>query len=157
MTRKLVVPLLCLVAVACATRRVTVNPQPEPNRQALAAVRAIYLGDFGSGEGANLVRERVRFRLLQATRFTAVESAGQADAVLTGEAGVERRITEGMTYYLDRSLLRLIDAKTQETIWIHEYRDEHRLIRSEDMNIGGASTRAANQIVDELLKAAAPH
>jgi hypothetical protein len=57
---------------------------------ALRAITKIFLGDFGNGEGADLVREKVRLRLARSERFSVVESADMADAVMTGSAGVDR-------------------------------------------------------------------
>ena len=111
-----------------------------PDQRALAGIRSIYLGDFGGGQGADLVREKLRVRLLNSSRFEVVESPDRADAVLTGSAGVE-----GTTNYRGTGLLRLVDTKTQKTIWAHEYQRGFMLG-------GSVSTRVANQMADQLLK-----
>ena len=116
-----------------------------PDQRALAGVRSIYLGDFGGGEGADLVREKLRVRLLNSGRFEVVESPDRADALLTGSAGVDKYSDEGTTNYRGTGLLRLVDTKTQKTIWAHEYQRGFMLG-------GSVSTRVANQMADQLLK-----
>lgn len=116
-----------------------------PNHDALAGIQSIYFGDFGGGEGADLVREKLRVRLLNSGRFDVVESPDRADAILTGSVGVEKNLNEGTTYYRGAGLLRLIDTKTQKTIWAHEYRGGVTIW-------GSTSTRVANQMADQLLQ-----
>lgn len=50
-----------------------------PDQHALAGIKSIYLSDFGSGEGADLVREKLRIRLLKSGRFDVVESPDRAE------------------------------------------------------------------------------
>jgi hypothetical protein len=116
-----------------------------PDHHALGGIRSIYLGDFGGGEGADLVREKLRVRLLNSGRFELVESPDRADAVMTGSAGVEKSIDQGTTNYQGVGLLRLVDTKTQKTIWVHEYQRGF-------MFGGSVSTRVANQMADQLLE-----
>ena len=66
-----------------------------PDLSALAQVRTVYLGDFGAGEGSDLVKEKLRLRLLSSPRFVLVETAEKADAVLTGSAGIDKSTNKG--------------------------------------------------------------
>lgn len=116
-----------------------------PDQHALGGIKSIYLGNFGGGEGSDLVREKLRVRLINSGRFELVENPDRADAILTGSAGVEKRLDEGTTDYRGTGLLRLVDAKTQKTIWAHEYQRGF-------MFGGSVSTRVANQMADQLLK-----
>jgi len=116
-----------------------------PDYSTLEGVRFIYLGDLGNEEGADLIREKMRVRLLNSGRFEIVENPERADAVLTGSAGVEKRLHDGTTSYHGEGLLRLIDTKTQKTIWAHEYQRGF-------MFGGSVSTRVADQMTDQLLK-----
>jgi len=54
------------------------------NGQKLVGVKKIYLGELGRSEAADLVREKIRLRLMKVERFSLVESAEKADAILTG-------------------------------------------------------------------------
>ena len=110
----------------------------------LARVRSVCLASFGSSEDADLIREKVRFRLGGTGRFAVVESCDGADAVLTGAAGVDRRNTNGNTRYRGTGLLRLVDRRTGRTIWAHQYKPGYSL--------KGATSRVADQMVEELLK-----
>ncbi|MGP8154153.1 MAG: hypothetical protein ACLQBQ_08435 [Smithella sp.] len=114
-----------------------------PDYRALRGIGSIYLGDFGDGEGADIVREKLRIRLLNSARFTLVESPDRADAFLTRSAGVEKWLYEGTTHHRGTGLLRLVDTKTQKTIWVHEYKRGFMLG-------GSVSTRVANQMADQL-------
>lgn len=114
------------------------------DQQAIAGIKSIYLGNFGGGEGSDLVREKLRVRLINSGRFDLVEIPDRADAILTGSAGVEKALNEGTTNYRGSGLLRLVDVKTQKTIWAHEYQ--------RGFMVGSVSTRVANQMADHLLK-----
>jgi hypothetical protein len=118
-----------------------------PLQEALVDVKSIYLGDFGNTEGAALVREKLRMRLLNSHRFDVVETPERADAILVGAAGVDKSFSEGETRYRGSGLLRLVDTKTQKTLWAHEYQRGF-------MFGGSVSSRVADQMADDLLKAA---
>lgn len=119
-------------------------PKLAPNYSALSQAKSIYLGDFGGGNGTDLVKEKLRARLMSSQRFVVVETSDKADATLLGSAGVEKSQREGTTDYAGSGLLRLVDNRTQETIWAHEY--------TRGMMFGGSvSTRVANQMADALL------
>lgn len=142
MNRALSLPLILAVSVSCAGKQ---RLQFAPDPVALSAVHTILLGDFGSTEGSDLVREKVRLLLLNSKRFTLVDVADRADAVLTGAAGIDRRTDQGTTHYAGTGLLRLVETKSQRTIWAHEYK--------RGFVFGGSvSTRVAKQMVDQLLK-----
>ncbi len=124
---------------------------------ALAPIKRIFLGDFGNGEGSDLVREKLRIRLQDSNRFDVVERQQNADAMLTGVAGVERGYSHsvstdsygnargsGGTDYRGLGVLRLVDLKAEKTIWHFEYQ--------RGLMLGGSvSSRVANQIADALL------
>jgi len=128
------------------------------NVNKLDNVKKIFLGDLGKEEGADLVREKIRLRLLKSERFAVVETPEAADAILTGVAGVERSeyssvstnpstgavSGSGGTSYAGIGILRLVDVKSQETVWTFEYK--------RGFLIGSASSRVANKTVEQLLK-----
>ena len=92
----------------------------------LKSVKSIYIANLGNGEGAGLVREKLRAKLSQGGRFIIPEIIDQADAILAGEAGTHRSYygTGGDLYTSTKgyAMLRLIDTKTTATIWSFEYR-----------------------------------
>ncbi len=123
----------------------------------LVKVKTIYIGDLGREEGSDLVREKIRVRLMKSGRFAVVETPKAADAVLTGVAGVERRYNSsintdssgnvyggGGTSYAGIGVLRLVHFKSEETIWVFEYK--------RGFSFGSASSRVANKCVEKLLK-----
>jgi hypothetical protein len=123
----------------------------------LASVRKIYIDDLGREEGSDLVREKLRVRLMKTDRFSVVEKREAADAVLTGVAGVVRKYNSsvttgpngnvsggGTTSFSGIGVLRLVDLKSDETIWVFEYK--------RGFSLGSASSRVANKTVEQLLK-----
>lgn len=137
--------LLLFLIVRCSSSDNSLDLAPD--QHALASIRSIYLGDFGRAEGADLVREKLRMRLIKSERFNVVEAPEHADAILTGSVGVEKHLDmdEGTTRYRGLGLLRLVDTKTQKTIWAHEY--QRGLVLGESV-----STRVADQMADKLLE-----
>jgi hypothetical protein len=83
-------------------------------------------------EGSSLVRDEIREGLARSGRFSIVESPQQADAVLAGLAGFEKWYhgMEGFyglegdldTHYLGVGNFRLIESKSNQTIWTQEYK-----------------------------------
>src|SRR5438093_2313998 len=119
----------------------------------LANIRKIYIGDLGREEGSDLVREKIRIRLMKAERFNVVEHPEAADAVLTGVAGVVRGYSTaasgaGSTSFAGTGVLRLVDVKTEETIWVFEYKRR--------FGFSTQSSKVADATVEELLKDAQP-
>lgn len=142
MRLRYVAVLALALSAACAGRQ---RLELEPDRAALSTVHRIYLASFGSADGSDLVREKVRVRLMNSGRFEVVDDSTTAHAILTGSAGLDTRTVRGTTDYAGIGLLRLIDARSHTTIWAHEYRRGF-------MFGGSVSTRVANQMVDQLLR-----
>ncbi len=76
-----------------------------------------------------------------------VETPDRAEAVLKGTAGVEARLVEGTTDYAGYGIFRIVEVKTEETIWSYEYK--HGFMLGGSVSV---SSRVANQVVDQLLK-----
>ena len=138
----LALSLVLVMVVSCAGHQ---RIEMAPDRGALSSVRTIFLGDFGTTEGSDIVREKIRILLLNSGRFALVDSADMADAILTGAAGIDRGTHEGTTVYAGIGLLRLVETRSQRIIWSHEYKRGF-------MFGGSVSTRIAKQMVDQLLK-----
>lgn len=147
----LAVLFLALLATAAAQQK------EAPNKTRLASVKKLYIGSLGNEEGSDLVREKIRIRLMKSDRFSVVERQEAADAILTGVAGVERRDSGSVyttsdgkiqggsgTSYAGLGVLRLVDAESEETIWVFEYK--------RGFSFGSASSRVANKTVEKLLK-----
>ena len=153
MTRSL--RLLLTISVAAVILAPTTgchqkNTKEDVNRPAefpqLASVRHVYVDQLGREEGSDLVREKIRILLIKSPRFKVVELRTQADAVLTGVAGVEKSFHSdrdgGYTHFAGNGVFRLVDVKSTETIWTYEY------IRGRSR--GSASSRVASLTVDQL-------
>jgi len=142
--------ILCLVLASCAKRSSVSEEVEEYDR--LASVHKIYLGSFGTREGADLIKEKIRLRLIKSKRFAVVERQDQADAVLMGSAHIQESYYgsysgssgSGGTQYSATGVLRLVSVKNSETVWLFEYVSGHRH--------GSASSAVADRTVDKLLK-----
>ena len=128
---------------------VSVIPVHAQENMRLADVRAIYVDDLGSDAGADLIREKIKMRLVESGRFTVVESPGSADAILAGAAAVHTNTygTDGDTHTArkGRGVFRLIEPHTQEVIWITEI--------GWNFGFGSAESKVAKKTVNRLLKA----
>lgn len=135
---------LALLALAgCAPTRPSLIAA---DHGALSRVSSIYLGDFGRGEGSSLVREKIRLRLLASKRFAVLETPDGADASLVGSAGVRSYVAGESTELAEFGVLRLVDNRSQQTIWAHEYKRPSVVWR-----VGDVSDRVADQMVERLL------
>lgn len=152
--------LFCYVLVACQSVH---NTPAESFRdaQVLSSIHSIYVDDLAHEEGANLVEETTSVRnhicdeLAKSGRFFVVQDPAQADAILDGLVGVERWYHGMEGYYgmegdldtheLGVGKVRLIDSKTKQTIWKHEY--ETGFLSPKQ----SVAERVADQVVDRLL------
>lgn len=153
--------LIPIVALSVLFTSCQSTPQPIHDLTRLASVKTIYIDDLGREEGANLiensnhVREEISTGLTQSGRFSVVQSPQEADAVLTGLAGLEKWYHGMEGFYglegdLDTSHLgvgrfRLVDTKTNQTIWTHDYK--RGLLKPTQ----SVTSRVANQVVETLL------
>lgn len=128
---------------------------------ALASVRSVYIADLTHGEdpylveGSDLVKEKIRERLTQSGRFSIVDTLEEADAALTGVAGFQRWYFGMESFYgLEGGLntqtsgigmVRLLDSKTKQLIWAHEY--ETGFFHPTQ----SVTDRVADQVADKLL------
>jgi hypothetical protein len=154
-----ILTLACLLT-ACQSMTNT-TPESVQDRARLASVKSIYIEDLGKGEGANLiehsdlVREKIVTDLSQSGRFSIVQSPEQADAILTGLAGIEQWYhgMEGFyglegdldTHHLGVGRLRLVDPGTKQPIWTHEYKGGLLKLHQ------SVAERVAEQVTEQLL------
>ncbi len=146
---------LCCSLIGCVyfpqlrTSTSTSTPEPVEEFPALVNIKKIFITDLGNQEYAGVVREKIRLRLMKSIRFSVVEVPENADAILTGVAGVESSIHGSKgdinTRIAGIGILRLIDVKTKESIWTFEYERGFMLG-------GSVSSRVADQTVDKLLE-----
>lgn len=152
---------LCAILAACQSHPSVVS-QAVQDLSRLASVKSIYIEDLGKEkdadliEGSSLVREEISTVLARSRRFSVAKSPQEADAVLTGVAGFERWYhgLEGFyelegnldTNYLGVGHFRLVESKTKQTIWTHEY--EKGLLHPKQ----SVAERVADQAVEKLLR-----
>jgi hypothetical protein len=134
---------------------VVANAQDAPK---LKQITRIYVDRLGDEESSDLVREKIKIRIVKSKRFTLVEDVENADAILTGSAGTQRRQVGSIssdgkgavsgrenTVYTGVGALRLVLVKSKETVWVYEYKPGFFATRS-------ASSSVADKVVDRLLK-----
>jgi len=157
---KFTIVLMCLpLLFSCALHNAIFSKnkiaQPVEEYPSLVNIKKVYIDRLGNEEGVGLVSEKIRLRMMKSMRFSVVEVPEPADAILKGVAGVERSIRGGgyvsegqgsssvKTTYTGFVVLRLVDAKTSETIWSFEYRERCRK---------SASSCVADATVDKLIQ-----
>jgi len=135
----------CVFLIGCGSRSPKI-PEPVEEYPALINIHKIYIASLGNEEGADLISEKIRLRLMKTKRFTVVEVPDFADAILKGAVGISRRVhgSEGnvQTKFSAYAVLRLVNAKTAETIWSFEDSCGHW---------GSVSNCIADETVDKLL------
>lgn len=152
---------VCALLAACHSSPGVVPPAVN-DLSRLALVKSIYIEDLGHEEGApliegsSIVKEEISAGLAKSNRFSIVESPQQADAILAGLAGFEKWYhgMEGFyglegdldTHYLGVGHFRLVDSKTKQMIWTHEY--EKGFLNPKQ----SVTERVAEQVVDKLLR-----
>ncbi len=160
MNRMVSIVTLCGLLVACQGAK-SVSPEPVHDLSRLASVKSIYIEDLGKEEGADLiegsslVRDDISAGLARSERFSVVQSPQEADAVLAGLAGFEKWYhgMEGFyglegdldTHFLGVGNFRLVESKTNQTIWTHKY--ERGFLKPTQ----SITSRVAEQMVGKLL------
>lgn len=160
MTRAISILMLCGLLAACQSTPGVPAPVVH-DLPRLASVKSVYIEDLGKEkdadliEGSDIVRDEIRAGLAKSNRFSVVDSPEQADAVLAGLAGFEKWYhgMEGFyglegdldTHYLGVGHFRLMDSKTKQIIWTHEYKTGFLNPKQ------SVTERVADQVVDKLL------
>lgn len=147
---------LCCLLAACH-RLSGSEPEPIQDFPGLASVHSVYISDLNQiadraqeqGRSSvynreyvsHLLRKQMRTELVRSGRFIVVDVAQQADAILSGAAGIE-----GVGNAVGYRMLRLVESKTMQIIWTFEYNQRfrgHPQIVFEDV---------AHQLADTLLR-----
>lgn len=157
MNRSPVNSLLMLLPLLASCARAVTSADFFPR---LAEVRRVYVAPLGSSVDAESVRDRVRQLLSESRRFTIVDEASAADAILGGVAGVKQIetsitqvddatgiVTSNETNHVGFGRLRLFAAGSPDTVWTFEYRI--------GLSLEKPAIRVANQAVQHLLADAA--
>ncbi|TKB68787.1 MAG: hypothetical protein E8D52_07305 [Nitrospira sp.] len=158
-----IVPILILCGLLAACQSTPGVPPPVVHDLTrLASVKSIYIEDLGKEkdadliEGSDIVSDEISAGLAKSGRFSVVDSPQQADAVLTGLAGFEKWYhgMEGFyglegdldTHYLGVGHFQLLESKTKQPIWTHEYEKGFFKLHQT------VTSRVAQQTVDKLLQ-----
>ena len=112
--------------------------------QRLGGVKSIYVASLGTEEGAELIRQKIAVWLINSKSITVVESAEDADAILTGMAQCSQVPGHGYSAVL---VVRL-NGKSNQLLWT----DDVIPMRS---GTRGATSNIAENMVTDLLKAIA--
>lgn len=162
LNKKLIIIIICLpLLYSCALHGsifYTGPEEPVEEYPALSHVNTVYVDSLGTDEGAGMVSEKIRLRLMKSKRFSVVEVPEKSDAILKGVAGVQQSVRGGgyvykgngsssvRTDYAGYAVLRLMDAHTSKLIWSFEYNESCR---------GSVSSCVADATVEELIQDAA--
>ena len=84
-------------------------------RSRLRDVKTVYVGSFGSADGAEMIRAKVLASILRSGKLDLVEVEGDADAVLTGVAST--------TATTAQAALRLVARSDKRILWADDAPD----------------------------------
>ena len=126
-----------------------INPQ-------IREVKRIYVSELGTTDSADIVREKIRIRLIQGGKFSVVERIEDADAVLTGTVVMEKHVdgdfgdidtkNKGVAvFYLRRT-------SNDEIIWTYEYKPKFFNIAILTDKATRGYNQVANRTVEQLMK-----
>jgi hypothetical protein len=132
------------VSTSCASKCKTKYP-------ALINIKRIHVSNFGDNYGADLVQEKIRLRLANSNRFSVVNTPDNADAILTGIAGIDRNFGGAWdgsggsmgTRFSAYVVLSLVETKTTETVWSYEDNCRHG---------SSVSSCIADATIDKLIQ-----
>ncbi len=125
----------------------------------LKNIKKIFVSDLGDQAGSDLIKEKIKIRLVKSGRFSVVESSEDADAILTGVAGVE--ISQrgyiasngscgvfggSRTHRAGVGVLKLLTPSSNEIIWYFEYERGFKFGRAT------AYDHVADKTVKQLMK-----
>jgi hypothetical protein len=136
-------------------------PTLAQDKSKVQSVKNFYVGELSPAKSyyvkGSAVQEKLRLELMKSKHFEVVESSEAADAVLTGmvwepirQVGISSpgpifsSILETDPLRWGKGALRLVDAKSNETIWSYEYK--------RGFNRNRAAGRIADIVVDKLVK-----
>ena len=131
-------------------------------------VKNIYLAPFGNDVSADLIREKIRSRLVASNYFVLVEKPDQADAVFTGVAdfekvengtlsGVSNKRGGGIwgetnTDFNAIGVFRLVHPETKATLWIYDYKPKWYRVSTGANKANEEYNRIAKRVVEKMIK-----
>lgn len=154
--------LLVLIATAISP---AMAQQPESassqTGMTLGTIKTFFVGPLGSGEGADLIRQKLINRLIKTGLIGVTESESEADAVLTGAAQIDKRhylamtgnYANGGTRISAQSVVRLV-GKNKQILWTDELTSSPQLRAIIGACFGGVkSVRSASaNVADKTVK-----
>ena len=118
--------------------------------QKLGDVNRICVASFGSGEGADLIRQKVINRFLKSGAVTVVDSPAEADATLSGAAELDP-LRRGARYMAE-GVVNLV-GKDKRILWSEDVASRRFLFPAHSAS--GASTAVADKMVKLITDAIA--
>jgi hypothetical protein len=111
--------------------------------QRLGDVNRICVASFGSGEGADLIRQKVINRFIKSGGVTVVDSPAEADATLSGAAELDP--LRGGTRYMAEGVVNLV-GRDKRILWTEDVASRRFLFPSH------SAKGASNAVADKMVK-----
>ncbi len=132
------------------------NAQKTEVNQQLRDVKKIYVGELGRTDDSDIVREKIKLRLIKSGQYTVVNRREDADAILTGTVVISQQI-DGNIGDIDTknkgvAIFYLRDAKTENDIWTYEFKPNFFNVAILTDKATRGYNQVANRTVDKLLK-----
>jgi hypothetical protein len=146
----------CLLLLATFVLAGFVNAQSSEANAKLREVRKIYLGELGRTDDADIIREKIKLRLVKSGKFMVVNRQTEADAILTGTVVISQQI-DGSLGDIDTknkgvAVFYLRDAETEEDIWTYEFKPNFFNVAIFTDKATRGYNQVANRTVDKMLK-----
>ena len=147
---------ICFLLFATLVLAGFVNAQSKESNAKLRDVKKIYVGELGRSDDADIVREKIKLRLIKSGQYKIVNREADADAVLTGTVVISQQIDGGIgdinTKNKGVAVFYLRDADTNEDLWVYEFKPNFfNVVILTDKATRGYN-QVANRTVDQLLK-----
>lgn len=147
---------ICFLLLAVFALTGFVDAQSSRDNSKLRNVKKIFVDELGRSDDADIVREKIKLRLVKSGQFTVVNRRQDADAVLTGTVVISQQIDGGFpdidTKNKGVAVFYLRDADTDEDIWTYEFKPRFFNVAILTDKATRGYNQVANRTVDQMLK-----
>jgi hypothetical protein len=161
MNRMFVLSLVWALSWAPSSAEKPKTAATVPAVSRLADVKTIYVAPLGSGDGSDLIREKVINRLVKSGVVSICETPESADAILTGASHMSKRhwldgsmnsyggsLTSHTRYAADCAVR--VVSKNNRILWTDE--ESTRRFFLTPKSVRAASSNVADRLVKALIK-----
>lgn len=135
---------------------VLTNAQNKSSNPQLKDIKKIYVSALGSTDKSDVIREKIKIRLMKTGKFTIVDRKEESDAILTGSVVMENPIDVNYSSVSAKNkgvgVFYLRRTSTDEVIWTYEYKSKLFDFDVFSDKTIHAYNQVAERTVDRLMK-----